>query len=210
MAQIDWRISGTEFSACNCEWGCPCQFNALPSKGHCTGGLWMKIDQGYFGDTRLDGLVWGMMGEWPGALHEGNGTLATYIDESATPAQRRAITEIVSGAHSAEGTLFNIFSLVCPTKLEPVCKPIEFQLDPGQRIARIRIPGELELDGEPIRNPVTGDAHFPRLELPNGFEFKAAEFASSHLKSTGPLKLDNRNGHGHFAQVAWGPSGYLG
>jgi hypothetical protein len=33
--QIRWRIAGEEFASCNCNWGCPCQFNALPTTGRC-------------------------------------------------------------------------------------------------------------------------------------------------------------------------------
>jgi hypothetical protein len=29
------RIAGEEVGNCNCTWGCPCQFNALPTTGHC-------------------------------------------------------------------------------------------------------------------------------------------------------------------------------
>jgi hypothetical protein len=209
MAQTNWRISGEEFAACNCEWGCPCQFNALPSKGHCTGGLWMLISDGFFGDTQLDGVVWGFMGQWPGAIHEGNGSFVVFIDERASAAQRTALTEIGYGKHSAEGTLFHIMSVVCPRQLEPVIARIELATEPAKRLARVRIADVLEVSGETIRNPVTGDPHFPKLVLPNGFEFKEADFCSSDFKSTAPLKIENRSGHGHFARVAWGPSGYL-
>src|SRR5262249_52090754 len=36
-----WRLEGTLLIACNCDYGCPCNFNALPSYGKCEGGwLW--------------------------------------------------------------------------------------------------------------------------------------------------------------------------
>lgn len=213
MAKTDWRISGTEIAACNCDWGCPCQFNALPSKGNCTGGLCMKIDSGHFGSTRLDGVTWGMIGSWPAAIHQGNGTLTTFVDSRATPEQQKAIIEIVSGAHSNEGTLFFIFSAVCPTKLPPVIEPIELSMDPAQRTGKVRIGKSLQMDVEPIRNPITGDPHFPRLVLPGGFEFKEADFASSkhfHVKAGGKVDVTNQNGHAHFAKIALGPTGYLG
>src|SRR5687768_8587588 len=159
----------------------------------------MKIDEGYFGDVKLDGVVFGIMGQWPGAIHEGNGKLLVYVDEKASAKQRAAIVDIVHGKHSAEGTIFHIFSAMCPTKLEPVFKPIEFTLDAKQRTATVRIAGMLEASGEPIRNPITNDPHFPKLVLPNGFEFKEAEFASGTLKATGPIKIAREKGHAHFA-----------
>ena len=33
MAYIDWLIVGKSFSNCNCNYGCPCQFESLPTHG---------------------------------------------------------------------------------------------------------------------------------------------------------------------------------
>jgi len=33
-----WSVSGNVVIACNCDYGCPCNFNALPSHGTCEGG----------------------------------------------------------------------------------------------------------------------------------------------------------------------------
>ena len=30
-----WMLRGTQFANCNCAWGCPCQFNAPTTHGHC-------------------------------------------------------------------------------------------------------------------------------------------------------------------------------
>ena len=35
MAMIEWSIEGKEFGTCNCVYGCPCQFNALPTHDFC-------------------------------------------------------------------------------------------------------------------------------------------------------------------------------
>src|SRR5215831_7029672 len=32
-----WRLQGTVLVACNCDYGCPCNFNALPTQGKCEG-----------------------------------------------------------------------------------------------------------------------------------------------------------------------------
>ena len=37
QAKTKWRIAGEEVGACNCNWGCPCQFNAPPTLGRCEG-----------------------------------------------------------------------------------------------------------------------------------------------------------------------------
>ena len=37
MPQTDWRLSGEWIKNCNCAFGCPCDFNAPPTKGYCKG-----------------------------------------------------------------------------------------------------------------------------------------------------------------------------
>lgn len=56
MAKIDWRVEGLAYGNCNCDCGCPCQLELLPSKGNCQGFEILQIDEGHFGDVKLDGL----------------------------------------------------------------------------------------------------------------------------------------------------------
>jgi Protein of unknown function (DUF1326) len=37
--------------ACNCDYGCPCNFNALPTQGKCEGGWTWHVDGGGFDVT---------------------------------------------------------------------------------------------------------------------------------------------------------------
>ncbi|MCP4800427.1 MAG: DUF1326 domain-containing protein [bacterium] len=34
---IDWYVEGLQFGNCVCAYGCPCQFEALPTHGYCEG-----------------------------------------------------------------------------------------------------------------------------------------------------------------------------
>jgi len=51
---IPWEIQAREFVNCNCGYACPCQFNDLPTHGHCEAAGAIAIDKGYFGDVSLD------------------------------------------------------------------------------------------------------------------------------------------------------------
>ena len=42
MAHIDWLIAGKSFGNCNCDYGCPCQFESLPTHGGCSGNATTK------------------------------------------------------------------------------------------------------------------------------------------------------------------------
>ena len=43
MAETKWTIHGREFANCNCTYGCPCQFNALPTHGRCWAVVGIQI-----------------------------------------------------------------------------------------------------------------------------------------------------------------------
>ena len=49
MVDTNWTIHGREFVNCNCSYGCPCQFNGLPTHGHCQAVAGMEIEQGHHG-----------------------------------------------------------------------------------------------------------------------------------------------------------------
>ena len=75
MAFTEWTMQGVEFTNCNCAWGCPCQFNSLPTHGDCRALCFGQVEQGRYGNVSLDGLRWGVLLAWPKAIHLGNGHL---------------------------------------------------------------------------------------------------------------------------------------
>lgn len=97
MAYVDWMIKGPELATCNCDWGCPCQFNALPTRGDCRAVLALRVDEGHFGDVRLEGIKAAAVLAWPRAIHEGHGQALAIIDEQASQEQREALLKILSG-----------------------------------------------------------------------------------------------------------------
>src|SRR5204862_2360104 len=102
-----WHFEADYFAFCNCDWGCPCNFNARPTQGNCHGaGAW-RIRRGRFGETPLDGVVFAGAYFFPGLIEQGNGTARFYVDEQTTPEQRRAIEAIGSGRHG--GGVFEVF-----------------------------------------------------------------------------------------------------
>src|SRR5438270_4614367 len=106
MADIQWHIKGWNFSHCNCDYSCPCQFNALPTHGDCTAVVGIAIDQGHHGATKLDGLKFGGVFAWPGPIHEGHGQAEPIVDERASAAQREAIRRIMTGQDTDPGATF--------------------------------------------------------------------------------------------------------
>jgi hypothetical protein len=185
----------------------PVRLQRAYDEGLLQGLLGMRIRDGHFGDVRLDGLSFFVVVDFPGPLHEGNGTVQPIIDEHATPAQREALSEIMSGKNSAEGTLFHIVTLIASKMLDPIFAPIHVEFDMPGRRAKLSIPGVLETENEPIKNPVTGAPHRIQINMPDGFEHRLGEVCSSRISSTGGIKFEVPQGHGTLATVTHTPQG---
>jgi hypothetical protein len=203
MSPVPWRIKGEEAGGCNCAWGCPCQFNALPTTGRCEGLMAVQIAEGQFGETRLDGVRFAAAFSWPGAIHEGNGTYQLILDARMTEAQRQAITAVASGSEG--GAVFEIFAGAAPNRSAPLVLPIDIETDRERRTARVTIPGVVEYLAEPIKSPVTGEEHRAQIRLPGGFEYKEAEMGNAvRLKVTaGPVAFEHQNTYAQFNAFEW-------
>ena len=203
--QTSWQIKGDHAGTCNCDWACPCQFNANPDKGNCEAFLVWQISEGHFGDTSLDGVRFGFAVHWPGAIHEGNGTRQFVVDEGATDEQRKALEELARGEHG--GTYFEIVASVCPNDRDPTVAKIDLDVDRESRRGSFRITGLGECRVEPIINPEISDAeHRARIDLPDGFEYKVAEIGNSvawSVSSEGPLSFDHENTYAQMYEFEW-------
>ena len=170
-----WFFDADYLQACNCDYGCPCEFSAPPSPGFCEGmGVW-RIEKGEFDGISLNGMCLGFAAKWPGAIHEGNGTVVLFVDEKASPKQREALLEIGSG--QAGGLPFEILATTFSTLLEPRFVPFDFRLD-GLK-SSVRLSDDLQIALEPIKNPVTGEPESVALNHKTGFIFQTAECASA-------------------------------
>ncbi|WP_155264639.1 DUF1326 domain-containing protein [Sphingomonas segetis] len=198
-----WEFSGRELINCTCEYGCNCQFNALPDKGHCHAVAGIEIDEGRYGETPLDGLKIAALFKWPGPIHEGHGEALAFVDERADPAQREALLKIMTGQDTDPfATMFAVFASTIETMHEPVFTNIDFEVDVDGRRGRLSIPGYVEMTGEPIRNPVTGVEHRARIHLPEGFEYEIAEIGSASSRTTGgPMEIEIASKYAQFADI---------
>jgi hypothetical protein len=205
-----WQIKARELANCNCAYGCPCQFNALPTHGNCRALIGYQIDAGHYGDIRLDGLRAALIASWPGPIHEGKGTMQAIVDERADHRQREALRKIIHGEDTEEmATMWWVYSAMSPKKLETLYKPIDFDIDIEKRTGRMSIPGIAEMTGEPIRNPVSGAEHRARIDLPLGFEYTVAERGSASSSVKGPIAMELKNSYGQFCELHLSGSGVI-
>ena len=172
-----WFIEADYLQACNCDYGCPCEFQAPPTQGDCAGvGAW-KINSGKFGDVSLDGLAFGFAAHWPKALHLGNGTVSLLFDEKADQAQRDALMQIATG--QAGGMPFEILVTTFSNVLPPQYLPFEFHIN--GKDSSVKAGNAINIALEPIKNPVTGEPEGVKIEHATGFIFKTAEVVSGKV-----------------------------
>jgi hypothetical protein len=196
-----WWLKGTVLVSCNCDYGCPCNFNALPTKGNCEGGWMWHVGDGRFDDVSLADLNFGLYVKWPGAIHHGNGEGVFFIDERADERQQGAIASLVKGAF---GGPWGVLAWTWPTLHGPKRIRFDLQLD-GIR-TRIKAGTSLIVESTTIRNPVTGAEVHPGVVLPEGLIVKNADLGcSSTFRVTDAITLDHS---GQYTAV--GPFEYAG
>jgi len=199
---ISWELEADELVSCNCAYGCPCQFNALPTYGCCEAVAGLAIKRGRFGDVTLDGLRAVSVMQWPGPIHEGGGRAYMVIDQRADTDQRNALLTIFSGGETQMGaTIWNVFAATFEEMFDPMFENIDIAIDVDARKGHVKVAGLVEAHGRPIVNPVTGQELRARIDLPNGFEYTLAEMGSSTFSSTGPVKMALEDRYAQFAHL---------
>ncbi len=197
-----WELKGRELVNCSCEYGCNCQVNALPDKGHCHAVAGIQIDEGFHGDTRLDGLRLAAIFKWPGPIHEGNGEAIAFVDTRANAQQRDALLKIMTGQDTDPfATMFAVYASTVTRMLDPVFTNIELELDIDGRKGRIFVKDYIDTVGTPILNKATGAESRAQIVLPDGFEYAVAEVGSATTRTQGPLEVSLTDTYGQFARL---------
>lgn len=172
---MTWHVSGTVLIACSCDWGCPCNVNARPTKGYCEGGWTWIIDEGREGDVALDGLAVSVYCKWPGAIHEGNGRAIAFMDERADDGQREVLGRLIRGDIGGPWQIFiNTYTLAD-------LQPARYEINLADYETTLRIGDVVHLEIEPMRNPVSGAESHAELFLPEALVVHRSTLAASKV-----------------------------
>ena len=149
--QTSWRMRGDVMEACSCATTCPCNFGSDPTPLPCEVVIGWRIQDGNYGNTRLDGLSVVLYGRIPGNVFQGNWTVGVYLDQRASQPPAQALGDIFAG--NAGGWPAMLSSLIA-NLLPPKQVPIQFQTVDGEH--SITIPGLLEVGSERVPSPLPG------------------------------------------------------
>jgi hypothetical protein len=188
-----WHLNVDHLMACNCNYGCPCAFNAPPTYRSCEAALGYLVREGEYAGVDLSGLAWAMVATWPGPLHERNGRALIILDDRADPAQREAVEAIASGR--AGGPMV-VFMSTVTAGIEVCSGSIDAVVDGKE--SRLNVPALVDVAFGPIRNPVSGAEHRASALLPTGMLTNREDFysADTFSVSAGDLSFayPGRNG----------------
>lgn len=203
--QKKWRLSGDYFENCSCDVVCPCLVSPLapltarPSRGFCDVALVFHIDKGRYDEVSLDGLNVAVAGHTPGAMGEGNWTLAAYVDERATDQQTAALGAIFGGT---EGGPMAVLAPLVGKHLGVKKVAIKYAVKGKARSAEI--PGIMHMMVEPLPTMHASGESWAALGHPVAPDKQA--FAVGSKGSTFAdhgMHWDNSGKNGHYAPISW-------
>lgn len=206
-----WMIKAREFANCNCNFGCPCQFNAPSTFGLCEAIAGIIIDEGHYNDTDLAGVQFAGIYKWPSEIVEGNGEAQLIISDSATPEQRDAIIKIATGETTDPGTThFSVFASTLSTFHPIIDAPVEIAIDMDSRNCAINIDGLVESAGSSLIDPFSGEETRAGIHLPGGFEYTYAENCKgSTTAKTDDIELSLSESYGHICNLHMNQHGVI-
>jgi hypothetical protein len=202
---IQWQLSGDYFENCNCNVVCPCLIStsapltSKPTQGVCDVALIFHIDTGRYGSVRLDGLNDAIVAHTPGAMADGNWTVAAYIDARADDKQTEALGAIFTGA--AGGPMAVLAPLI-GNNLGAKKAPIRYKIDGKKRSAEI--PDILRMTVEPLptmREDGEMWASTGHFVSPDRLAF--AMGAQGSTFNDHGMHWDNSGRNAHYAPINW-------
>jgi hypothetical protein len=203
--QPKWELSGDYFENCNCDVVCPClvsagaPMTARPSQGVCDVALVFHIDKGKYENVSLDGLNVAVVAHTPGAMGEGNWTLAAYIDEQADDQQMAALGAIFGGT---AGGPMAAFAPLVGKNLGAKKVAIKYAIDGKNRSAEIS--GIMHLAVEPLATMHASGEMWAALGHPVAPDKLALAVGREGSTFTDhDMRWDNSGKNGHYAPIHW-------
>lgn len=172
--------------------------SGFPTYGTCEGTVTFVVTEGEKDGVDLAGAKVAGGVKWPGAIHEGNGSMAVFID--ATEEQRGPLISILTAEDP--GLPWEILAATISDIHGPFFETIEVKDGPDPEI---QIGDKYHVKWEAFSNPVTGDRHEPHMVLKDGFIFQDGLIGTTstfHIDADG-VTLEHPGKNSYLADVEW-------
>lgn len=197
MAQ--WSIKGKYIEACNCAVGCPCNTTGFPTDGKCEATVAFRVDEGKRDAVNLAGAKVAMAVKWPGAIHEGNGKMAVFVD--AKPDQRDALMSILTAKDG--GMPWELLATTISDIKGPFFETVDF--DPQGTSSKLKVGNKINVELNGLKNPVTGEPNEAHMVLATGFIWKDGNISVSGVNKADAdgVKFDHAGHSAFYAEIDW-------
>jgi hypothetical protein len=196
---VAWKIKAKYYEACNCALGCPCNMNGFPTHGNCEGAVAFQVLEGDRDGVDLTGAKVAAAVKWPGAIHEGNGTMVGFVD--CSDEQLAALGPILMAEDP--GLPWEIIAATISEIHGPFRDTVTIE-DNGID-SRVSVAGKYEVQLEGFKDPVSGEPHHPHMVLEDGFIFK-----DGIIGTTSTFEIDHDGvalahvgNNAYYAEVEW-------
>ena len=196
---MPWRMKAKYYEACNCALGCPCNMDGYPTHGFCEGNICFQVLEGERDGIDLAGVKVAASVRWPGAIHDGNGNMAVFID--ASEEQRDSVVAILTAADP--GLPWEIRATTVSQIHGPFFESVH--IDDAGTASRVSVPGKFELKMETFTDPVTGEPHEARMVLPTGFIFQDGQICTTSVNEidVDGVTFDHKGNNAYYSEVEW-------
>jgi len=205
MAESKWKVAGEYVESCNCDYLCPCIFTnpqAPVTYDQCTSLQVYRIDKGSFGDVNLDGLAFALIIRSGKVMADGNWIFAGVVDAAGDEAQRRALTQIVSG--EAGGPPKRLHDVLIGDFRGVVAKPFKFGADGLKRSTSIAEVLDFSIEGVASRTNNGEPIYLDNVAHVAGRKLALARSTETHIHAFGlDLDLSGKGNNGHYAPFSW-------
>jgi hypothetical protein len=195
-----WRIKAKYYEACNCALGCPCNMNGFPTHGFCEGAVAFQVTEGEREGVDLTGVKVAGGVKWPGAIHEGNGTMVAFID--CTDEQLEAMGPILMAEDP--GLPWEVIAATITDIHGPFRETITIE-DKGTDSHVTVGNATYDIQMESFKDPVSGEKHEPHMVLSDGFIFKDGIIGTTsgfQIDHDG-VSLSHPGNNAYYAEVEW-------
>jgi len=194
-----WQIKAKYYEACNCAFGCPCNMNGFPTHGFCEGTVGFEILEGDRDGLDLAGAKVAAAVKWPGAIHEGNGKMAVFID--APENLRESVVAILTAEDP--GLPWEILAATISEIHGPFFESIE--ISDNDTDSRVSVDGKLDVQMQSFTNPVSGEKHEAHMVLPGGFIFQDGKICTTtaNMVDADGVEFDHAGNNAYYSTVEW-------
>lgn len=196
---MSWKIKAKYYEACNCAYGCPCNMNGFPTHGKCEATVTFHVIEGERDGVDLADAKVAAAVKWPGAIHEGNGTLVAFIDGNEE--QRKALVAILTAEDP--GLPWEILASTITEIHGPFFESI--QIEDNGTDSVVRVGDKLDLRMQSFTNPVTDEKHEVHMVLPDGFIFQDGRIGTTsvHKLDADGVTFDHAGNNAYYSEVEW-------